>query len=60
MVDFIIYNKDWIFSGVGLFLISIIFSFFRKKPKENFKETKGSGSPIIIGNKNKVKNEKNK
>lgn len=59
-MEFIINNKEWIFSGVGLFLISAGVAVFRKKSASSTKsiKTSGHGSPIIIGNNNQIKNEK--
>lgn len=37
MLDWIVNNKDWVFSGIGVFLIGVIISvtkyFFQKKKK---------------------------
>lgn len=61
MINFLVENKEWIFSGIGIFIISILIKFFFGKffEKKSCIETKGDGSPVIIGNENTVKNEKN-
>ncbi|MBJ8085070.1 hypothetical protein JDS82_28565 [Bacillus cereus group sp. N14] len=46
-MDYIISNKDWIFSGIGIFIISGIISFIRKKSsieQENSKHQSGNNN----------------
>lgn len=33
MIEYLINNKEWIFSGVGIFALGLILTFFRKKDK---------------------------
>ena len=35
MIDWLIANKEWVFSGIGVALVSIAFGFFSKKKKES-------------------------
>lgn len=38
-------NKDWIFSGVGVFFLGLVFAFFQKsKGKKRIKQKQKSGS----------------
>lgn len=44
-MDWILENKEWIFSGVGVFAIGIIISIFRKKNKSpNMVQKSGKNS----------------
>jgi hypothetical protein len=45
----------WVFSGIGVLVVSLIISMFIKKRKLQGNSTSGNNSPIIIGNKNRVK-----
>ena len=59
-MKWIIDNKDWIFSGVGIFIITLVIGFFVKKQsstkqiqKSGSKSTNyQSGGDINIGKKN--------
>ena len=59
-MEWIISNKDWIFSGAGIFIISLIIGLFKKKAisrKQIQKSGKNStnyqaGKNIIIGKDN--------
>jgi hypothetical protein len=65
LLEWIIQNKDWLFSGVALVIIGGIFKLFRKRqgsPSNIFKQTnKGRGNTNIQANTiniNKGKEEK--
>ncbi len=62
LLEFIKENSKWIFSGIGVFLIGIILSIFKKKsskPKLNI-ITKGQNSPgIVKGDYTIITNNKN-
>jgi len=51
MQEFIIENYQWVFSGIGVFLISIIFTVFLRSKSNS---TSGKNSPIIKGDNNKI------
>lgn len=43
-MEWIINNKEWIFSGIGLFIISLAINFFAKKKKAKQIQKGGKGS----------------
>ncbi len=46
-MDSIFENKEWIFSGIGVFVIGIIYALFKKKKKSkstNMKQKSGDNS----------------
>lgn len=45
----------WVFSGIGVFVISLIIRFIFKRKAAGRKSTTGDNSPIINGDKNKIK-----
>ena len=40
-------NCEWIFSGIGVFVIGLIITIFRKKKKKNFSQYQKSGKNSI-------------
>ena len=49
-MEWIIANKEWIFSGIGVFIIGIVISLVRKKQKKKsikMKQKSGSNSKNI-------------
>lgn len=42
-MQWLIENKEWLFSGIGVFLISIIFTFIKRKDK-TIKQSQKSGN----------------
>jgi hypothetical protein len=48
MLDWIITNKEWIFSGVGVFVLTFIFALIRKKNKSNTINQKAGDKSILI------------
>ena len=57
ILNWIIDNKEWIFSGIGVFVIALILA--RKTSKGNVTQKSKEKSINIIGNENIVKtNEK--
>ena len=48
MIEYILSNKEWIFSGIGVFLLTLLISFLRKKKaaKRNYAKIKGSGNVV--------------
>lgn len=50
-MNWIIENKEWIFSGIGVFILGFIFTIFKKKNKKNrsikMKQKSGSNSTNI-------------
>lgn len=54
-MNYLANNYDWIFSGIGVLIISIIIGkhFWKKKNKITI-ETSGDKSPIIKGNRNRI------
>jgi hypothetical protein len=53
-VDFVIANKDWIFSGAGVALVAFLYNLFRSKRKKSggSLSTAGHHSPIVTGSGN--------
>lgn len=56
-MDWIIANKEWVFSGSGLAIIGLVYAFFFKKKKKNkVKQTdiniKGDKNKIVGGDDN--------
>ncbi len=48
-------NKEWIFSGVGIAVVSALFAIIKTKiPKNSERNLNVSGDKIIIGDRNKV------
>ena len=51
MLDYIITNKEWILSGIGVFLLNLIFMFFyNKKTVPNLKQSASPQSVQVGGN----------
>ena len=49
-MDWIIENKEWVFSGIGVFVLGLLISFFASKGKRKSKKMKqksGSNSTNI-------------
>ena len=44
----------WVFSGIGVFVISILFGTLLKAHKSKSHMTKGDNSPVIDGKQNKI------
>lgn len=42
-MEWIIENKEWIFSGIGIFILGIIINFFIKKNSRSFSQRQKSG-----------------
>ena len=48
MIDYFINNKEWLFSGIGVLVISTIITLvFKKKPFQSLTQTSGSNSTNI-------------
>ena len=43
MISWLVVNKQWVFSGIGVFVISCIFMLFRSKKHEKLRQTQISG-----------------
>ncbi len=57
--SFIETNCEWLFSGLGIFVISLIIAFYRFRKKETSGDTiitKGDQSPGKVGGNYKVEN----
>ncbi len=52
MIEWLLKNKEWVFSGVGVAIISVIFTLFFKKSRINQThiKTKGDYSPGQVHN----------
>jgi len=49
-MDWIIENKEWIFSGIGVFVLGIVYALFKKKRKSKslkMKQKSGDNSTNI-------------
>ncbi|WP_288342882.1 hypothetical protein [uncultured Roseivirga sp.] len=49
-MDWIIENKEWIFSGIGVFVLGIVYAFFKKRKKSKslkMKQKSGDNSTNI-------------
>lgn len=49
-MEWIFDNMDWIFSGIGIFILAYLIKFFKKKndvKKTSIKQRSGSGSTNI-------------
>jgi len=47
-MNWIIENKEWVFSGIGVFILSLIISFiFKRRGKVNMTQKSGKGSVNI-------------
>lgn len=47
MLEWILNNKDWLFSGIGVSIISVLFIMFKKKGGQNINS--GNNSTNIQG-----------
>jgi len=56
MIDWIVENKSWFLSGLGIFIVSLIIAIFRKlflqNPQENLSKIQGSGRDAYIAGQN--------
>lgn len=43
-MDWLLKNKEWFFSGAGIFIIGILTTFFTKKNSKSVKQKQQSGS----------------
>lgn len=47
-MDYIFENKEWIFSGIGVFVLTIIISYFFKKRERSSNITKIKGTSNVV------------
>lgn len=61
LIQWIIANKEWVFSGIGLSLLTILIGFFKKKRLINQSKKNGNNSTNIQAGQNiRIKNELSK
>lgn len=58
MLNYILQNKEWIFSGIGVFIISLFF--IKNSIKKNMSQKSGSKSTNIQAGENITLNIENK
>ncbi|BAU28988.1 hypothetical protein DFP93_103164 [Aneurinibacillus soli] len=44
MIEWLLNNKEWFFSGIGVFAIGIIISLFKRKEKKSINQSQTSGN----------------
>ena len=54
--NWVVLNKNWLFSGAGIIILNLLIYLFKKRRREMVISIKGKTNKnvIIVGNKNKV------
>ena len=52
MIEYIIENKEWIFSGIGVLIITAIWGLFYKRKNKNENVSKISGNHNVVSQQN--------
>ncbi|KPA14175.1 membrane protein, partial [Candidatus Magnetomorum sp. HK-1] len=57
MVKWLITNKEWLLSGIGIFILNLLFLFLKKKEKSKYNQISRLQDIKIVGNVEQVINQ---